>query len=82
MKKRDTFEEDILAAYEKGEPKSVAPPRQNSCRLDMILNLEAIRKSDGKTWRSIQEPGRSAVVANGEHRCGAGAAGAGEGRCR
>lgn len=27
MKKRDTFEEDILAAYEKGELKSVAPSK-------------------------------------------------------
>ena len=45
-----------------------APPRQNSCRPDMILNLGAIRKKDGTVWRSIQEQSGGAVVAAGERQ--------------
>ncbi|MHB0974467.1 MAG: trypsin-like peptidase domain-containing protein, partial [Thiobacillus sp.] len=39
-----------------------SPPRQNSCRPDMILNLGAIRKKDGTVRGSIQEQGGGAVV--------------------
>ena len=47
------------------EPR-VHPPRQNSCRLDMILNLGAIRKNDGTVRRSIQEQSGSAIAAAGK----------------
>ena len=54
-------------------PGSVSiPPRQNSCRLDIILNLGAIRKNDGTIRRSIQEQGGGAFVAAGERQCGFG----------
>ena len=46
-----------------------APPRQNSCRPDMIWNLGAIRTKDGTVRRSIQEQSGGAVVAAGERRC-------------
>jgi CheY-like chemotaxis protein len=49
-----------------------APPRQNSCRPDMILNLGAIRMKDGTVRRSIQEQGGGEVVAAGERQCGLG----------
>jgi subfamily B ATP-binding cassette protein HlyB/CyaB len=39
------------------------PPRQNSCRSDMILNLGAIRMNDGSVRRSIQEQSGGAVIA-------------------
>lgn len=45
------------------------PPRQNSCRPDMILNLGAIRMKDGSVRRSIQEQSGGAVVATGERQC-------------
>ena len=45
------------------------PPRQNSCRPDMIWNLGAIRTKDGSVRRSIQEQGGGAVVAPGERQC-------------
>ena len=45
------------------------PPRQNSCRPDMILNLGAIRMNDGTVRREIQEHGGGAVVAAGEREC-------------
>jgi hypothetical protein len=45
------------------------PPRQNSCRPDMILNLGAIRTKDGTVRRSIQEQDGGAAVAAGERRC-------------
>jgi len=32
-----------------------SPPRQNSCRSDMMLKLRAIRMNDGSVRRSIQE---------------------------
>jgi hypothetical protein len=48
------------------------PPRQNSCRPDMILNLGAIRMNDGTVRRSISEQSGGAVVAAGERRCGRG----------
>lgn len=48
------------------------PPRQNSCRPDMILNLGAIRMKDGTVRRSIQEQDGGAVVAAGERECGRG----------
>jgi PAS domain-containing protein len=46
-----------------------SPPRQNSCRPDMILNLGAIRTKDGTVRRSIQEQDGGAAVAAGERRC-------------
>ena len=46
------------------------PPRQNSCRLDMILTLGAIRMKDGTVRRSIQEQSGGAVAAAGEYRGG------------
>ena len=49
-----------------------APPRQNSCRLDIILNLGATRRNDGTIRRSIQEQGGGAFVAAGERQCGFG----------
>ena len=42
------------------------PPRQNSCRSDMMLNLGAIRMNDGSVRRSIQEQSGGAIVAAGE----------------
>ena len=45
------------------------PPRQNSCRPDMILDLGAIRKKDGTVRRSIQEQDGGAVTAAGERQC-------------
>jgi len=45
------------------------PPRQNSCRPDMILNLGAIRTKDGTVRRSIQEQDGGAVTAAGEREC-------------
>ena len=48
------------------------PPRQTSCRLDIIFNLGAIRMKDGTVRRSIQEQGGGAVVAAGERQCGRG----------
>jgi hypothetical protein len=46
-----------------------SPLRQNSCRLDMILNLGAIRMNDGTVRRSIQEQDGGADVAAGERQC-------------
>jgi len=57
--------------FEPDEPDQ-APPRQNSCRLDMILNLGAIRTKDGTVRRSIQEQSGGAVVAAGKRQCGRG----------
>ena|SRR3989338_4419325 len=48
------------------------PPRQNSCRSDMILNLGAIRMKYGTVRRSIQEQSGGAVTATGERQCGFG----------
>ena len=45
-----------------------SPPRQNSCRLLMMLNLGATRMRDGTVRRRIQEQGGGAVVAAGERR--------------
>ena len=45
------------------------PPRQNSCRPDMISNLGAIRMKDGSVRRTIQEQSGGAVVAAGERQC-------------
>jgi len=45
------------------------PPRQNSCRPDMISNLGAIRMKDGSVRRIIQEQSGGAVVAAGERQC-------------
>ena len=57
----DSVEKAIERAI---NPRSVRadPPRQNSCRLDMILNLGAIRMKYGTVRRSIQEQGGGAVV--------------------
>jgi hypothetical protein len=44
------------------------PPRQNSCRSDMMLILGAIRTNDGTVWRSIQKQSGGAVVAAGERQ--------------
>ncbi|MDP2829037.1 MAG: DUF4160 domain-containing protein, partial [Sulfuricellaceae bacterium] len=46
------------------------PPRQNSCRPDMILNLGAIRMKHGTVRRSIQEQSGGTVVAAGERQYG------------
>ena len=52
------------------EPKAHSPPpRQNSCRPDMISNLGAIRMKDGSVRRTIQEQSGGAVVAAGERQC-------------
>ena len=48
------------------------PPRQNSCRPDMIWNLGAIRMNDGSVRTSIQEQSGGAVAAAGERRSGRG----------
>ncbi len=48
------------------------PPRQNSCRLSMMLNLGATRMRDGSVRRSIQEQSGGAVVAAGERPSGRG----------
>jgi hypothetical protein len=45
------------------------PPRQNSCRPDMISNLGAIRMKYGSVRRIIQEQSGGAVVAAGERQC-------------
>ena len=42
------------------------PPRQNSCRLDMMMDMGAIGNRDGTLRGSIQEPGCGAVVAAGK----------------
>jgi len=57
-----------------GNPQNmlIGPPRQNSCRLDIILNLGATRRNDGTIRRSIQEQGGGAFVAAGERQCGFG----------
>ena len=44
------------------------PPRQTSCRSDMMLILGAIRTNDGSVWRSIQKQSGGAVVAAGERQ--------------
>jgi hypothetical protein len=49
-----------------------SPPRQNSCRLSMMLNLGATRMRDGSVRRSIQEQSGGAVVAAGERPSGRG----------
>ena len=74
---RDLNEELLNNPFDE-DLKSIAvgfPPRQNSCRLDMILNLGAIRMKDGSVRRSIQEQGGGAVVAAGERQCGRGGEG-------
>src|SRR3989338_3671786 len=61
--------------YQRGytdNPTSTFPPRQNSCRSDMILNLGAIRMKYGTVRRSIQEQSGGAVTATGERQCGFG----------
>ena len=50
-------------------PREDGPPRQNSCRPDMILNLGTIRMNDGTVRRGIQEQDGGAVVAAGEREC-------------
>ena len=50
-------------ARETVEAKLRAPPRQNSCRLFMMLNLGATRMRDGTVRRSIQGQSGGAVVA-------------------
>ncbi|MDP2829196.1 MAG: DEAD/DEAH box helicase family protein, partial [Sulfuricellaceae bacterium] len=52
------------------EPPVQIPPRQNSCRPDMILNLGAIRMKHGTVRRSIQEQSGGTVVAAGERQYG------------
>jgi len=52
--------------------RDLGPPRQNSCRLSMMLKLGATRMRDGSVRRSIQEQGGGAVVAAGERPSGRG----------
>ena len=54
------------------------PPRQNSCRPDMMMTMGATRKRDGSLRGSIQEPGCGTVIAAGKRGCWYGGQG---GRC-
>ena len=56
----------------------VFPPRQNSCRPDMMMTMGATRKRDGSLRGSIQEPGCGTVIAAGKRGCWYGGQG---GRC-
>ena len=66
---RKHFGLDCLQAIPSSVLKKGVPPRQNSCRSDMILNLGAIRTKDGSVRGSIQEQSGGAVVAAGERQC-------------
>jgi hypothetical protein len=63
---------EFMEDFANGARQVVYPPRQNSCRLSMMLNLGATRMRDGSVRRSIQEQSGGAVVAAGERPSGRG----------